>query len=46
MPIVLTGTPATTTAGDLINGAMRLIGMLAERESQSAAASADALVAM
>jgi hypothetical protein len=46
MPIVLTGTPATVTTGDLINGAMRLIGMLAEGESPSAAASADALVAM
>jgi hypothetical protein len=36
----------TTSAGDQINGAMRLIGMLAEGETPSAAASQDALVAM
>jgi len=46
MPIVLTGTPATATAADIINGAMRLIGMLAEGETPSAAAGADALLAM
>lgn len=34
------------TAGDLINGALRLIGMLAEGEVPSAEASADALLAM
>ena len=34
MPIVLTGTPATATTGDLINGAMRLIGMLAEGDGK------------
>ena len=36
----------TTSAGDQINGALRLIGMLAEGETPSAAASQDALVAM
>jgi len=36
----------TTSAGDQINGAMRLIGMLAEGETPSAAASQDALSAM
>lgn len=35
----------TTTAGDQINGALRLIGMLAEGESPSAATSNDALSA-
>lgn len=35
-----------TTAGELINGALRLIGMLAEGEVPSAATSQDALVAM
>lgn len=35
-----------TTAGELINGALRLIGMLAEGETPSAATSQDALVAM
>jgi len=35
----------TTSAGDQINGAMRLIGMLAEGETPSAAASQDALSA-
>jgi len=34
------------TAGDLINGALRLIGQLAEGESPSAETSADALLAM
>jgi len=34
------------TAGDLINGALRLIGQLAEGETPSAATSADALLAM
>ena len=36
----------TTSAGDQINGALRLIGMLAEAETPSAATSADALSAM
>ena len=36
----------TTSAGDQINGAMRLIGMLAEGETPSAAASQDALSAL
>ena len=36
----------TTSAGDQINGAMRLIGMLAEGETPSAAASEDALAAL
>jgi hypothetical protein len=36
----------TTSASDQINGAMRLIGMLAEGETPSAAASQDALSAM
>jgi hypothetical protein len=36
----------TTSAGDQINGALRLIGMLAEGETPSAATSQDALVAM
>jgi hypothetical protein len=35
-----------TTAGDQINGALRLIGMLAEGEVPSAATSQDALVAL
>ncbi len=35
-----------TTAGELINGALRLIGMLAEGETPSAATSQDALDAM
>jgi len=35
-----------TTAGELINGALRLIGMLAEGEAPSAATSEDALAAM
>jgi hypothetical protein len=34
------------TAGDIINGALRLIGMLAEGETPSAETSADALFAM
>ena len=37
---------STTSAGDQINGAMRLIGMLAEGETPSAAASQDALSAL
>lgn len=36
----------TTTAGDQINGALRLIGMLAEGETPSAETSQDALTAM
>lgn len=36
----------TTTAGDQINGALRLIGQLAEGETPSAETSADALTAM
>lgn len=36
----------TTSAGDLINGSLRLIGMLAEAEVPSAATSQDALSAM
>lgn len=36
----------TTTAGDQINGALRLIGQLAEGETPSAATSQDALAAM
>ena len=36
----------TTSAGDQINGALRLIGMLAEGETPSAAASQDALSAL
>ena len=36
----------TTTAGDQINGALRLIGMLAEDETPSAATSQDALTAL
>jgi hypothetical protein len=36
----------TTTAGDQINGALRLIGQLAEGETPSAATSQDALLAM
>ena len=36
----------TTTAGDQINGALRLIGMLAEGETPSAATSQDALSAL
>jgi hypothetical protein len=35
-----------TTAGELINGALRLLGMLAEGETPSAATSQDALEAM
>ena len=35
-----------TTAGELINGALRLLGMLAEGETPSAATSEDALAAM
>jgi hypothetical protein len=36
----------TTSAGDQINGALRLIGMLAEGETPSAATSADSLTAL
>ena len=36
----------TTTAGDQINGALRLIGQLAEGETPSAATSQDSLTAM
>jgi hypothetical protein len=36
----------STTAGDQINGALRLIGQLAEGETPSAATSQDALTAM
>lgn len=36
---------ATATAGDLINGALRLLGVLAEGETPSAATSQDALTA-
>jgi hypothetical protein len=36
----------TTTAGDQINGALRLIGVLAEGETPSAATSQDALTAL
>jgi hypothetical protein len=35
-----------TTAGDIINGSLRLLGVLAEGETPSAATSQDALVAM
>ena len=35
-----------TTAGDQINGALRLLGILAEGETPSAATSQDALVAL
>ena len=34
------------SAGDLINGALRLLGVLAEGETPSAETSADALTAM
>jgi hypothetical protein len=46
MPIILPLSPTQPTAGELINGALRLIGMLAEGETTSAEASADALTAM
>ena len=36
----------STTAGDQINGALRLLGVLAEGESPSAATSQDALAAL
>ena len=36
----------TTSAGDQINGALRLIGQLAEGETPSAATSDDALTAL
>ena len=36
----------TTTAGDQINGALRLIGQLAEAEEPSAATATDALAAL
>ena len=43
---VLTLSGAGVTAGDIINGALRLLGMLAEGETPSANTSADALLAM
>jgi len=46
MPIILPLSPTQPTAGELINGALRLIGMLAEGETTSSEASADSLVAM
>ena len=46
MPIILPLSPTQQTAGELINGALRLIGMLAEGETPSAAVGSDALVAM
>jgi len=46
MPIVLSSAPGATTASDLINGALRLLGVLAEGETPSAETSADALLAM
>ena len=36
----------STSAGDIINGALRLLGMLAEGETPSANTSTDALAAM
>ena len=46
MPIVLTSSPVAATAGEQINGALRLIGQLAEGETPSAAAANDALTAL
>ena len=46
MPLVLTGSPAPATAAELIYGALRLLGVLAEGEVPSAATADDALVAM
>jgi hypothetical protein len=46
MPIILPLSPTQPTVGELINGALRLIGMLAEGETPSAATADDALVAM
>ncbi|CAB4161687.1 hypothetical protein UFOVP761_43 [uncultured Caudovirales phage] len=46
MPIILPLSPTQPTVGELINGALRLIGMLAESETPSAATADDALVAM
>ena len=43
---ILAGTVATYTAGDQINGALRLIGQLAEAEEPSAATANDALDAL
>ncbi|NDF44770.1 MAG: hypothetical protein EB125_03520 [Betaproteobacteria bacterium] len=43
---VLTLSGNEATAGDLINGALRLLGQLAEGETPSAATSADALLAL
>ena len=43
---VLTLSGAGVSAGDIINGSLRLIGMLAEGETPSAETSADALSAM
>lgn len=44
-PLAETPSATTTTAGDLINGALRLIGVLAEGEVPSADASQDAIAA-
>ena len=46
MPIILPLSPTQTSAGELINGALRLIGVLAEGETPSAETASDALVAM
>ena len=43
---ILGGSGATTTAGDQINGALRLLGVLAEGETPSAAMANDGLTAM
>ena len=43
---VLTLSGNEATAGDLINGALRLLGVLAEAETPSSAMSEDALIAM
>ena len=46
MPLVLTGSPAPSTAAELIYGALRLLGVLAEGEVPSSATADDALRAM
>lgn len=46
MPLILTGSPAPATCAELINGALRLLGVLAEGEVPSAATADDALRAM
>lgn len=46
MPIVLSSAPGATTASDLIDGALRLLGVLAEGETPSAETASDALLAM